>query len=176
MWITNLWSLFSPHLDHVETQDVQVYISRKRTYRRIQNWSPFVSTWSRWGDNSDQRFYYLFHGCFLCYPQIPVPAVICAIRRYQQCLCGGELEVGRWWAGGLAVSMYIFLLCLWAGGHNQLIFGKYHRRYAGPPPNYTLCDQGITDSQNISQWLACVPPVLLLLFNLLDVHKIFPLP
>ena len=30
-------------------------ISRKRKYRRIQNWSPFVSTWSRGPDNGDQR-------------------------------------------------------------------------------------------------------------------------
>ena len=66
---------------------------------------------------------------------------------------GGGPVVGRRWAGGgPAVTMYIFLLYPWAGGHNQLIFGKYHQRYAGPPPNYTLC--------------ACVPPVLLLLFNL----------
>jgi len=59
--------------------------------------------------------------------------------------------VGQSWAGGgPAVIMYIFLRCLWAGGHNQLIFGKYHRRYAGPPPNYALCDQGIINTRNFS--------------------------
>jgi len=30
-------------------------IYRKRTYRRIQNWSPFVSTWSSGRDNGDQK-------------------------------------------------------------------------------------------------------------------------
>ena len=39
-----------------------MYISRKKIYRRIQNWYSFVSTWSRLGDNGDQRLVtHIFH-------------------------------------------------------------------------------------------------------------------
>ena len=86
--------------------------------------------------------HFLFHGWFLCYPQIPVPAVICAIRCYQQPLCGGELEVGRrwarggqvvgrWWArGGPAVNNFNVEVGLWWAFGGPVV----GRRWAGCEP------------------------------------------
>ena len=48
------------------------FLERKK-YLRIQNWSPFVSTWSRCRDNGDQRLViHRYRLCSICLAKLPI--------------------------------------------------------------------------------------------------------